>query len=123
MWCGLQPWVWVRLWKHRLRPETWDRPSRSWRTASDPARPASVETCAAAVFEVVSSSEITATVLVGATTYTVHVVTPSTTLSCSVAFRVLLELVRAARGAPPGLWATPFIRIKQAKSDRTQGGR
>jgi uncharacterized protein (TIGR03437 family) len=41
----------------------------------------------AAVFEVVSSSEITTTVPTGATTGTVQVVTPNGTLSSNVPFR------------------------------------
>jgi uncharacterized protein (TIGR03437 family) len=43
----------------------------------------------AAVFTVVSRSEITTTVPVGATTGEVQVVTPSGTLSSNVSFRVL----------------------------------
>jgi hypothetical protein len=43
---------------------------------------------AAAVFEVVSSSEITATVPVGATTGTVQLITPNPTPSSNVLFRV-----------------------------------
>jgi hypothetical protein len=41
-----------------------------------------------ATFTVVSGSEITTTVPVGATTGTVQVVTPSSTLSSNVPFRV-----------------------------------
>jgi uncharacterized protein (TIGR03437 family) len=43
----------------------------------------------AAVFDVVSSSEITTTVPAGTTTGTVQVVTPSGTLSSNLPFRVL----------------------------------
>jgi uncharacterized protein (TIGR03437 family) len=42
----------------------------------------------AAVFSVVSSSQIAATVPAGATTGKVHVVTPSGTLASNVSFRV-----------------------------------
>jgi hypothetical protein len=44
---------------------------------------------AGAVFEVVSSSEITATVPTGATTGRVQVITPRGTLTSNVPFRVL----------------------------------
>jgi uncharacterized protein (TIGR03437 family) len=43
----------------------------------------------AATFTVVSPTEITATVPTGATTGTIKVVTPTTTLSSNVAFQVL----------------------------------
>jgi len=79
-------WVWRRLWKHSRPQARWERRSRSWANLTGATKVTFYGT--KTKFTVESESKITTTVPSGATTGTVHVLTPGGPLSSNVPFRV-----------------------------------